>query len=267
MIDKFAVVHPSAVIAEDVIIGPWTIIGENVEIGAGTHISSHVVIDKNTKLGKNNRIYSHSTLGSDPQHLSYAGESTWLEIGDDNVIREFVTINRGTVDKGLTKLGDKNYLMSYSHIAHDCVVGNHVIFANTASIAGHVTIGDHAILGAFSGVHQFVNVGEYSFLGRATKIYQDILPFMLVIGNPGAPRGLNSVGLGRHGFSNDSMNVLKQAFQIIFRRGLKQIEIVAELEALIAKGSRAEVARLLEAFQASDRGIARQSADDIAEYV
>lgn len=255
MISEQTVIHASARIAKNVEIGPWTIIGENVDIGEGCRIGSHVVIEKNTTLGVNNHVYSNAVLGSDPQHMGYKGEPTWLEIGDDNTIREFVTINRGTQATGMTKIGSHNYLMSYSHVAHDCVVGNHVVFANSAMIAGHVTVGDHAILGAFSGVHQFVNIGEYCFLGRATKIFQDILPYMLVIGNPGAPRSLNSVGLRRHGFTREDMFQLKEAFSIIFRRGLKQIEVIAELEQLAKHNHRVHV--LLQAVKNAERGIAR----------
>lgn len=259
MISEHAIIHPSAVIAKDVQIGPWTIVGENVEIGAGSVIGSHTRIDKNTKIGRYNSIFSHVVLGTDPQHTGYKGEETWLEIADHNVIREFVTVNRGTKEVGVTRIGSHNYLMSYAHVAHDCVVGNHVIFANTASIAGHVTIGDYAILGAFSGVHQFVKIGEYSFLGRATKVLQDILPYMLVTGNPGVPKGLNSVGLRRHGFLLEEMQQLKEAFSIIFRRGLKQKEIISTLESM---SSNARVDRLLNAMKSSERGIARNAVED-----
>ncbi|OGO90221.1 MAG: acyl-[acyl-carrier-protein]--UDP-N-acetylglucosamine O-acyltransferase [Coxiella sp. RIFCSPHIGHO2_12_FULL_42_15] len=260
MISEHAMIHPTARIADDVSIGPWTVIGENVEIGAGSRVGSHVVIEKNTQLGVNNRIFSHVVLGTDPQHTGYRGEVTWLKIGDHNVIREFVTVNRGTNEVGVTHVGSHNYLMSYSHIAHDCTVGNHVVFANTASIAGHVSVGDYAILGAFSGVHQFVKIGAFSFLGRATKIFQDILPFMLVTGNPGAPRGLNSVGLRRHGFTPEDMASLKEAFSIIFRRGLKQVEIIAELEQLAKTNPHVMV--LLQEIRSSKRGIARNAVEE-----
>lgn len=258
MISEHAVIHPMARIEDNVSIGPWSIIGEGVEIRAGCRIDSHVVIQKNTRLGLNNRIFSHVVLGADPQHMGYRGEMTWLNIGDGNTIREFVTINRGTKDVGVTQIGSHNYFMSYAHIAHDCTVGDHVVFANTASIAGHVSVGDYAILGAFSGVHQFVKIGAFSFLGRATKIFQDILPFMLVTGNPGAPRGLNSVGLRRHGFTPEDMAILKEAFSIIFRRSLKQAEIIAELEQLAKRNQ--HVNALLQQIRSSKRGIARPAA-------
>ncbi len=258
MINSLALVHPSAKIADNVTIGPWTVIGENVEIGEGTRIASHVVVEKNTRIGKHNRIFSHAVLGTDPQQLVYKGEETWLEIGDHNMIREFVTINRGTKEVGTTKVGNHTYLMSYVHVAHDCCLGDHVIFANNASIAGHVTVKDHAALGAFSAIHQFVTIGEYSFLGRATKIYQDILPYMLVTGNPGVPKGLNIVGLRRHEFSIDAITALKKAFSVVYRQGLDREAIVAELEIL---SSEPKVKNILDAMLASKRGIARHGGD------
>lgn len=258
MIDDSAIIHPSAEIAEGVDIGPWTIIGANVVIDTGTEINPHVVIGDNTEIGKNNKIYSYAAIGSDPQHVGYTGEKTRLEIGDDNVIREFTTINRGTAEgRGVTRIGNKNYLMAYAHIAHDCILGNNIVFANTASIAGHVRVGDHAILGAFSGVHQNCLVGAYSFLGRATKIYQDILPFMLVTGNPGAPNGINAVGLKRHGFSRKAIRTLKDAFNLIHRRDIKLNEIQAELQKLATDTP--EINILLDAINNSTRGFARSA--------
>lgn len=259
MISELALIHPSAKIGDNVSVGPWTTIGEQVEIGDNTKIASHVVIEKNTRIGKNNHIFSHAVLGTDPQHLAYQGEETWLEIGDNNFIREFVTINRGTKEVGTTKLGNHIYLMSYTHIAHDCCLGDHIIFANNASIAGHVTIKDHAILGAFTGIHQFVTIGEYTFMGRATKIYQDILPCMLVTGNPGVPKGINVVGLRRHNFNDSSLKNLKKAFSIIYRKSLNRDSIIAELEQ-IAKAD-PQVKKILDGFTSSKRGVARNGGD------
>ena len=258
MIDGRAIIHSTAKIGECVTIGPWTLIGENATIGDGTEISAYAVIGKNTTLGEKNKIYSHASVGSDPQHLAYKAEETWLEIGNNNVIREFVTINRGT-KKGhqLTCIGNNNYLMAYSHIAHDCKVGSHVIFANTASIAGHVEVGDHANLGAFSGVHQFCRIGAYCFLGRATKIYQDILPYMLVTGNPGVPTGLNTVGLRRHGFNSEIIRSLKRAFRLIYLDNRALNEVCIELEKLA--NDVPEVNNLLTMINTSTRGFARHS--------
>ena len=256
MIDKRAIIHPSATIGSDVVIGPWTLIEESAIINDGTEIKAHVVIGRNTILGKKNKIYPYASIGSDPQHLSCKGKETCVEMGDNNVIREFVTINRGT-KKGhsVTHIGSNNYLMAYSHIAHDCVVGNHIIFANTASIAGHVHVKDHVILGAFSGVHQFCRIGAYSFLGRAAKVYQDILPYMLVTGNPGVPSSLNTVGLRRHGFNVETLRSLKQAFRLIYRANLKLEDICYKLEKLAKKTP--EIHQLLAMINAPGRGIAR----------
>ncbi|MFW0072823.1 MAG: acyl-ACP--UDP-N-acetylglucosamine O-acyltransferase [Coxiella-like endosymbiont] len=260
MIDERAIIHSTAKIGKYVTIGPWTLIGKNATIGDGTEISAHAVIGRNTTLGEKNKIYSHASVGSDPQHLAYKAEETWLEIGSNNVIREFVTINRGTKEGyQLTRIGNSNYLMAYSHIAHDCKVGSHVVFANTASIAGHVEVGDHANLGAFSGVHQFCRIGAYCFLGRATKIYQDILPYMLVTGNPGVPTGLNTVGLRRHGFNGEIMRSLKHAFRLIYRDNRALNEVCIELKKLA--DSVPEVNNLLTMINTSTRGFARHNSE------
>ena len=253
MIDKRALVHASTKIGLDVAIGPWTFIGEHAVIGDGTQIGPYVMIGKNTKIGKNNKIYSYASIGSDPQYIGYKDQETRLEIGNMNVIREFVTINRGTYEGyGMTCIGDNNYFMSYSHVAHDCRVGSHIIFANIASIAGHVEVGDHTNLGAFSGVHQFCRIGAYCFLGRATKVYQDILPYMLVTGNPGVPTGLNSVGLRRHGFSYKTIQSLKLAYRLIYRTNIKLEDIRIELEKLAIETP--EINSLLMMINSSVRG-------------
>lgn len=254
--NNHSIIHPSACIAEDVQIDPWTTIGENVVIESGTKIGSHVTIGANTKIGKNNVIHPYVSIGSDPQHVNYTGGKTHLEIGDNNVIREFVTMNRGTTEgHGVTCIGNHNYFMAYSHVAHDCLVGNHVVFANTASIAGHCRVDDYAILGAFSAVHQNVHIGSYSFLGRATKIYQDILPYMLVTGNPGLPRGLNTIGLKRHGFSKEVIRELKRAFNLLHRRDVKFNDIRVQLKEWSSKIP--EMNLILEMIDSSSRGIAR----------
>lgn len=256
MIDSRAIIHESAQIANNVTVGPFSLIHENVVIEEGTVIDSHVVIDKNTHIGKHNRIYSHVALGGDPQHLTQKGENCRLVIGDHNVIREFITINRGTEEgTGITQIGSHNYLMAYCHVAHDCVIGNHVVFANIASIAGHVQIGDYAILGAFSGVHQFCRVGSYCFLGRAAKIYQDVLPYTLAVGNPAVLRGLNRVGLRRHGFDSSVMRDLKRAYHIIQKTDLNKDQICEELKALAQTTK--EIEPLVNMIQTSHRGFIR----------
>ncbi len=260
-IDARASVDPTAVIGKDVTIGPWTVIGPNVEIAEGSKIYSHVVIDRNTKIGRYNTIYPYASIGCDPQDLAYKGEDTFLDIGDHNIFREFVTINRGsTGGHGTTKIGDKNCFLAYSHVAHDCMIANEVLMVNNATIAGHVTIDDYVILGAFTAVHQFCRVGAYSFLSRATEISKDVPPYMLVKGLPGFPCGLNSVGLKRRGFSNETMRGLKQAYQILYRRGLKFEEVINELEALVKTCPEAQL--ILDLIHSSERGIARRTVEE-----
>lgn len=265
MIDPRAIIHPTAKIAEGVKIGPFSIISEGVIIGEGTEIGPYVLIGPNTHMGKHNKIFSYAAVGGDPQHAGYKGETTYLKIGDHNVIREYVTISRGTPaaygGQEATRIGNHTYLMAYCHVGHDSVLGNHVVFANTASIAGHVHIGDYANLAAFSGIHQFVRIGAYCFLGRGAKVYQDILPYTLVTGNPGVPTALNAVGLRRHGFKSEVMLSLKRAFHLIYRRELKMEEIKAELAKLANQTP--EVGHMLEMINTSTRGIARSNREDL----
>ncbi len=260
-IDPRVSIHPTAKIGKDVTIGPWTVIGPHVEVGDGSKIHSHVVIDCHTKLGVHNTIYPYASIGCDPQDLAYKGEETYLEIGDHNVFREFVTINRGSVGGcGTTSIGNKNCFFAYSHVAHDCKLGNEVLMINNATIAGHVVIDDYAILGAFTAVHQFCRVGAYSFLSQATEISKDVPPYMLVKGLPGFPCGLNSVGLKRRGFSLETMRNLKQAYQILYRRNLKFDDVLSELETLAKTAP--EVQLILDLINESERGIARRTATE-----
>lgn len=269
-IDPRAIIDATARIADDVTIGPWTFIGANVEINSGTIIGPHVTIERDTIIGKNNKIYQFASLGADPQDIGYKGERTYLEIGDHNIIREFSTLNRAsTKGDGITRIGNHNFLMNYIHIAHDCIVGNHVIFANNASIAGHVRIDDYAVLGAFTGIHQFCHIGAYSFLGRATKVYQDILPYMSVTGNPGAPKSLNLVGLKRYGFNGSTLSQLKAAYKLFYHRDLKLTEIHEKLTSMSKETP--EIQLILDMLNRTSRGIARphlrpadyrQAADD-----
>ncbi len=258
MIDNRAVIDSSAKIGPGVSVGPFTRVGPNVEIGEGTTIASHVVIDKNTKIGKYNKIYDFAALGGDPQDLTPQDRETYLEIGDYNIIREFCTINRGSnkaSGSGVTRVGSRNMLMAYIHIGHDCQVGSHIIFANNASIAGHVTVDNYANLGAFAAVHQFVRIGSYSFLGRATKVGQDVLPYMLITGNPGGPTGLNLVGLRRQKISLDLMRALKKAYQLFHHRDLKLTEIHQELKVMAQ--TYPEIQLFLDILENTKRGIAR----------
>ena len=251
-----AIVHPGAKLGADVEVGAYSLIGEHVDIGAGTRVGPHVVINGHTRIGAGNRIFQFCSLGEEPQDKKYAGEPTRLEIGDHNVIREFCTFNTGTVqDVGVTRLGDDNWIMAYVHIAHDCQVGDHTIFANNATLAGHVHIGDYTILGGFTGVHQFCRVGAHVITGIASVVRQDVPPFLTVAGNPLAPHGVNAEGLKRRGFSPEALAGLKRAYKILYKSGLTLAEalaaIAAEAEAL------PELRPLADFLATSGRGIVR----------
>lgn len=254
MIDPQAQIHPSAIIAENVTIGPWSVIGADVTIAEGTVIESHVVIKGPTKIGKNNHIFQFASVGEEPQDKKFAGEKTYLEIGDNNNIREFVTINRGTVQGGsYTKIGSNNLLMAYVHVAHDCIIGNNNVFSNNASLAGHVEVHDHAVLGGFSAIHQFCRVGDYSFIAGGALITKDVLPYVLVSGkhNPAAC-GLNVVGLKRQGFTELTIKMLRQAYKVIYRQGLLVKDAIQELENSVP--SCPEVNNFLAILKTSERG-------------
>lgn len=256
MIDSRADIAPSARIADGVSIGPWAIIGPDVEIGEGTWIGPHAFIKGPTKIGRNNKIYQFASVGEDSQDKKYNGEETFLEIGDNNVIREFCTINRGNLQHGgITKIGNDNLLMAYVHVAHDCIIGNNTVFANNASLAGHVIVKDHVILSGFAGIHQFCVLGEHSFVAKATIVSKDVLPFVLVSGHEAKACGLNLVGLKRRGFSAETINLLKRAYKIIYRNGLTVAQAVEELQGLASESP--EVKMMLDALQESSRGIVR----------
>lgn len=251
-----ALVAPGAQLADDVEIGPYTIIGEHVAIGTGTTVGAHAVITGHTRIGARNRIFHFVSLGEAPQDKKYADEPTRLEIGDDNVIREFCTFNTGTVqDRGVTTLGSHNWIMAYVHIAHDCVVGDHTIFANNASLAGHAEVGDWAILGGFTGVHQFCRVGAHSFCGVGTVLLQDLPPFVTVAGNPAKPHGINSEGLKRRGYSAEGIAAIKRAYRALYRSGLT-LDEARQRVAEIAAGQ-AEAAPFAAFIADSGRGIVR----------
>ena len=256
MIDARAVIDPAARIAPGVIVGPYSVIGPDVEIEAGCRIGPHVVIRGPTRIGRDNEIYQFSSIGDAPQDKKYAREPTRLEIGDRNVIRESCTINRGTVqDRGVTSIGDDNWIMAYVHIAHDCIVGNHTIFANNASLAGHVRIEDHVILGGFTLVHQYCAIGAHAFTGMGSAIAKDVPPYMMVSGAPAHPHGLNSEGLKRRGFSPAAMATLKQAYKLLYRSSLGFEEALAEIRAL--ESGCAEITPLREFLEHQTRGIIR----------
>jgi UDP-N-acetylglucosamine acyltransferase len=251
-----AIIHPGAKLADDVQVGPYSIIGEHVEIGAGTVIGPHVVITGHTTIGKHNQIFQFCSLGEVPQDKKYAGEPTRLEIGDHNVIRESCTFNLGTVqDRGVTSVGSHNWIMAYVHIAHDCVVGNHTIFANQSTLAGHVIIDDYVILGGFTGVHQFCRVGESVITGIAAVVRQNVPPYLTVSGTPAAPHGINAEGLKRRGFSPEAILAVKRAYKTLYRNGLSleqaRVTIAADVPA------HPELALFVEALAHSERGIVR----------
>jgi len=254
--------HPTALIdaqaelADDVEVGPYAVIEAGARIDSGTRIGAYTRICGDTRIGRDNHIHSHCSLGEVPQDKKYRGEPTRLEIGDRNLIREFCTFNRGTVDDlGVTRLGDDNWIMAYVHLAHDCLVGNHTTFANHATLAGHVRIGDWVTLGGFVGVHQFVQIGAHSFCGISAVITQDIPPHVLVAGNPAAPRGVNSEGLKRRGFTPADIAAIKQGYRLLYRNGLSLEEAQAQI-AELARSAPAldETVRFL---AGSTRGILR----------
>lgn len=256
MIDERAMIHPSAKIAKGVSIGPGSVIGADVEIGENTWIGPHVVIEGPTTIGKNNKIFQFASVGDEPQDIMYKGEPTRLEIGDDNVIREYCMISRGTVKGGgVTRVGNNNYLMAYAHIGHDCMVGNHITMVNYAALSGHVTIDDYAIIGGYAAVHQFCKVGAYAFIARATYVTKDVVPYVMIAGYTTSACGINTVGLRRRGFSSAAIDYLRRAYKIIFRKGLTVQQAVAELEQLQTECP--EVIPLIDALNESTRGIVR----------
>lgn len=252
-----AVVSPEAELAEDVTIGAFSVIGSNVSIGSGTVVGPHVVIDGWTSIGAGNQIHPFTSLGYPPQDLSYRGEETKLIIGDENIIRENVTIHRGTArGKGATRLGDRNYIMAYAHIAHDCQIGNQVVMANAATLGGHVEIGDCAILGGLVAIHQFIRIGTYAFIGGKSGLRMDMPPYMLAFGAPAKLYGPNLVGLRRSNFSRASINALKKSYKILFRSGLTLKEAVDKVREEVE--SVPEVEKLIEfMIESSKRGVTR----------
>jgi UDP-N-acetylglucosamine acyltransferase len=256
VIHSSAIVSDKAGIADDVEIGPYSIIGDGVEIGSGTRIDSHVVINGPTVIGCDNHIYQFASVGDDPQDKKYADEPTKLLIGDRNTIREFCTISRGTTqDKGETIIGDDNWIMAYVHIAHDCVIGDTTIMANNATLAGHVHVGDWAIFGGFSGVHQFCHIGAHAFLGMYAGANRDVPAYTTASGTPAAPRGINSEGLKRRGFDADQIRNIKDAYRLVYRKGIKLNEAIDEISERCK--TQPELQLFLDSLRSSDRGLIR----------
>ncbi len=256
MIHPSAIVHPAARLAAGVSVGAYTLIGEHVEIGENTWVGSHAVIEGRTKIGARNRIHHFASIGGVPQDKKYADEDTTVEIGDGNTIREYVTINRGTIqDAGATRIGHDNWLMAYVHIAHDCQIGSHTIFANLAQLAGHVHIGDWVILGGMTGVHQFVRVGAHSFTGIGTHLLQDLPPYVTASGDQAKPYGINAEGLRRRGFSAEAINGIKRAYRTLYRSGLSFEDAKRELQAQV--GQCPPVQEMVDFLARCERGITR----------
>lgn len=256
LIDQRAVIDSGAELDEGVEVGPFTVIGSDVRIGKGTTIGPHAVIRGQTRIGENNRIFQFASVGEDPQDKKYAGEVTRLEIGDSNVIREFVTINRGTAqDRGVTRIGNDNLLMAYTHLAHDCWLGDHTILANAASLGGHVTIGDYAILGGFTTVHQFCQVGAHSFCGMSSAVGKDLPPYVMVSGHPAKPHGINRKGLSRRGFSEETILQIKRAYKLLYRSHKRLEEAIEAIQAM--SGETPELAVLVDFLRGASRGILR----------
>jgi len=252
-------IHPTAIVskkaklANDLEVGPYSIIGDDVQIKSGTVIGSHCLVEGLTCVGSNCRIYTGAVVGSQPQDLKYKGEKSLLKIGDNNIIREYCTLNLGTTDGGETAVGNNNLLMAYSHIAHDCIVGNNCVIANAGTLAGHVTIEEGAVVGGLVAIHQFVRMGKFSIVGGCSKVVQDIPPFSICDGHPARVYGLNLVGLRRHGFKREVITDLKQVFNSLFSSGLSVKHAIREIEKEVKPGS--EVAYLIDFIKNSKRGI------------
>ncbi len=251
-----AIVHPQATLHPTVEVGPYAIIGPAVRIGEGTTIGPHAVIDGDTTLGARNRVFSHAAVGCPPQDLKYAGEATRLVIGDDNIIREFTTLSIGTAGGGgITRVGHKNLFMAYSHVAHDCRVGNGCVLANSVALAGHVEIADFVILGGLSAVHQFTRIGKHAFIAGGSMVAMDVPPYCTAQGDRAELAGLNTVGLSRHGMSDEQIGRVKEAYRILFRSKLGLNEAVSRLQA--EHGGHSEIDHLLEFIAGSKRGLTR----------
>ncbi|MDD1605594.1 MAG: acyl-ACP--UDP-N-acetylglucosamine O-acyltransferase [Methylococcaceae bacterium] len=256
MIDSSAIIDSRAEIATNVSVGAFSVIGADVKIDSGTVIGPHVVIKGPTSIGKDNRIYQFTSIGEDPQDKKYAAEITRLEIGDRNTIREFTSMHRGTIqDHSVTRIGNDNLFMAYTHVAHDCIIGDHVIMANGASLAGHVHLNSHAILGGFTLVHQFTQIGQYSFAAMGSAITQDIPPFIMVGGKPTRPHGINSVGMERNGITAEDIRLIRNAYKIIYKMNLRLEDAIEQIEELATDSK--ELTEMVNFLRNVRRGILR----------
>jgi len=256
VIDPRAIIAPDAELGEGVEVGAYSIIGAGVKIGAGTWVGPHAVINGPTTLGRENRVFQFASVGDAPQDKKYRGEPTRLEVGDRNVFREFCSVNRGTVGgRGVTRIGDENLFMAYSHVGHDCIVGSHCVMSNCTALAGHVELGDWVILSGYSGIHQFCKVGAHSFLANNAAVTRDVPPYLLVAGTPAEPKGVNSEGLKRRGFAAGQIANIRGAYRLLYRSGLKLAEATEQLRALAA--DQPELLPFVQFLAASERSIVR----------
>jgi UDP-N-acetylglucosamine acyltransferase len=254
MIHPTAIVHPQAQIGSGCEIGPYCVVGEHVTLGDNCRLYSHVVIDGHTRLGKGNEIFPFASIGLKTQDLKWKGGITRTEIGDHNTFREYVTIHSATSDGDATRIGSHNHILAYSHIAHDCVIGSHIIMSNCATLAGHVTVEDHAVI-SISAIHQFCRIGKLAMIGGCSKVVQDVPPFMIADGNPAETRTINKVGMERQGITDEAQNALKQAYKILFREGLSIPNALTKIEKELPPLS--EVQHLVQFVRASERGISK----------
>jgi UDP-N-acetylglucosamine acyltransferase len=250
-----AIIDPGAEIGPGSIIGPYSVVGAQVVLGANCWLQHHVTLAGPMRAGADNKFYAYCSIGQQTQDLKYQGEPTYLEIGDGNTFREFVTVNRSTTGEGKTVVGHGGNFLAYSHIGHDCTVGNNVVFSNNGTLAGHVQVGDHAVMGGLTAVHQFCRIGRFAITGGCSKIVQDVPPFMIADGNPAEVRGINLVGLERHGFSTESVKLIKEAFRLIYRSKLNTRQAVEAIEKELPASE--EVSQIVQFIEQSERGIIR----------
>lgn len=256
MISEQAIIDPSAKLGDKVTVGPGTIIGPDVEIGDGTWIGPHAVIQGPTKIGKNNKIFQFASVGDAPQDITYQGEATSLEIGDNNIIREFSMISRGTVKGGgVTRIGNNNFLMAYTHVGHDCILGSHIVMVNYSALSGHVLLEDFATIGPYAGIHQFCRIGAYAFIARATYVSKDVMPYVMVAGHASSTCGINTVGLRRRGMPSNTIDHIRRAYKIVFRKGYTVQQAAHELEKMLSECP--EVQLMIDALNKATRGILR----------
>lgn len=250
-----ALVDPSAKLGPGTVVGPYCIVEAGVSLGENCWLQHHVTLSGPLRVGNGNKFYAYCSIGQQTQDLKYRGEPTHLELGDDNTFREFVTVNRSTLETGCTRVGSRGNFLAYSHIGHDCVVGNAVVFSNNGTLAGHVQVGDHATIGGLTAVHQFCRIGKHAITGGCSKIVQDVPPFMIADGNPAEIRGVNQVGLERAGYAPEKIKPIKEAYRIVYRKNLNTAQAIAELREKL--GSSSEVQEIVEFIEGTERGIIR----------